>query len=151
MPTLPASVLRFTHDLNSKKDVGDLKRSLTWTDMRVAVSIIIPEQYSSTSVHPWDTWEFTAIKTIPSYFPINPFSSDHSYKPEITFFTRQCTGSCTVLYWQPLRPQKKIKKKNKVPWHSHFRYAVVHMHCNRSNLCQAGNNAIRACLIEISD
>lgn len=52
MPTLPASVLRFRHDFHSKKDVGDLKRSLTLTDMRVAVSIIIPEQYSSASAHP---------------------------------------------------------------------------------------------------
>lgn len=52
MPTLPASVLRFTHDFNSKKDVGDLKRIRTLTDMRVAVSIIIPEQYSSTSLYP---------------------------------------------------------------------------------------------------
>lgn len=88
MPTVDAKrcLLLFwgLHDFNSKKDVGGLKRSLTLTDMRVAVSVIIPEQYSSTSVHPWDTWEFIAIKTIPGHFPVNTFSSDHSYKPEIT-------------------------------------------------------------------
>lgn len=137
MPTLPASVLRFTHDYNSKKDVGDLKHSSTLTDMRVAVSII-PEQYSSTSVYPWETWEFIGIKIILGYFPVNSFNSDHSYKPDITSSSQDSAQEvalyCPGNYY--LRVQKKIK--GNIKFHGiHILGTHLFMHYNRWNLCQA--------------
>lgn len=57
---------------------------------------------------------FTAIKTIPGYFPINSFSSDHSFKPEITSSSQDsaqdvapyCTG-------QPLFKSAEEDKEDK--------------------------------------
>lgn len=51
-------------------------------------------------------------KTIPGYFPVNSFSSDHSYKPEITSSSQDSAQEvalyCTGNHY--LRAQKKIKK-----------------------------------------
>lgn len=110
MPTLPASVLRFRHDFNSKKDVGDLKRSLTLTDMSLNNNTRAVQQYICS---PMRYLGIYCNKTIPGYFPGNSFSSNHSYKPEITSSSQDsaqevapyCTGN------NYLRAQKKIKKK----------------------------------------